>query len=77
MTMGKPYYIIATRTMGKWFLQWGDYHRSTCVEEVKDSYKCRYRGDELRWAGKDIKILKVEDDTQQAINKAIEELNNG
>lgn len=70
-----PYYLIATRTNGRWEPQWGCYDRSECVQEVKDSYQRQFSDDDLLWAKKDIKILRCADDSQQTCNKAVSDLN--
>lgn len=71
-----PYYMIATRTDGKWSPQWGDYDKSVVKFEVEHEYKRRFHGDDGRWSRKDIKIVKCASDTQQAVDQALKELNN-
>lgn len=67
--MSRKYFTLACREMSdkRWYPQFGDYARGTVVQEKQDTYADQYRG-------KDMKII-VSGDTQDEINRAIENLN--
>lgn len=63
--MAKKYYTLVAKENGKWFPQFGDYSRSVVEEEREDAYiasKCK---------------IVCTDDNQAAIDKKINELNEG
>ena len=64
--MGKRYYsvLVQWERGDDWSVQFGDYSRSVCVDEIEDSYSDAYK----------TKIITT-DDKQSAIDAAVATLN--
>ncbi len=72
--MPKPYYILVSRgddSGNIWAIEFGDYDRSVVKDELTD-----LKDGHHQIASKDLRILRVSDDTQTAIDEAVRQLNN-
>jgi hypothetical protein len=73
--MSKPYHMLLVREDGQWSPQFGDFDRDCVVQEREDTYLARWRGDEMRYAAKDIKIVKLVDSSPRALQDTLATLN--
>lgn len=72
----RTYYVVLDRAPGagsKWAVQFGDYDRATAEDEMQDMLYGEQR--ERKADRRTFKMLKVESDTQQAIDAAVAALN--
>ena len=68
--MKTPYYIVVVRYDGPvWEIHFGDYDRDTANEEREAWLDATLLG------RKDAQVVRVDDDTQDAINAKLKELN--
>lgn len=64
--MARKYYVLMVRQEDQWALEFGDYTRADVQAELQDQ-----RGHGVKT--KDLVILTVQDDSQVAVDKAVEE----